>query len=106
MSYRVRVGEALTAEASAAFGPLRSPTGRASEWDFWSGPLAAALIGFRAFDELPAAIGPSVRTLHLVDPVFGAIVFVGVLVAADTVELAEYEADPEYWALIEDDPND
>lgn len=39
------------------------------------------------------------------DPVFGAIVFIGVLVEPATVELADYELDPDYWRLVEGDPD-
>ena len=49
---------------------------------------------------------PQVRNLHLVDPVFGAVVFVGVLVEPDIVELAAYGRDPDYWSMIEADPDD
>lgn len=45
-------------------------------------------------------------TLHIVDPVFGSLVFAGVLVEPGVVEIADYEADPDYWDMIEDDPND
>ena len=47
---------------------------------------------------------PEIRSLHLVDPVFGPIVFVGVLVGPMSVEIAAFRYDPDYWDLIEDDP--
>ncbi len=106
MTYEVRVAADLADEIAAAHGPDRSSWGAPSEWDFWSGPLAAALIAFRAFDDLRFDETPAVRNLHLVDPVFGALVFVGVLVGPTTVEIAAYRQDPDYWTLIEDDPDD
>lgn len=106
MAHKVRVSEFAAGKIAATYGPERSATGRPSEWDFWSGPLAAALVGFRDFENLLWHPIPEIRTLHIIDPVFGALVFVGVLVEPDTVEIADFEADPDYWSLIEDDPND
>ena len=87
-------------------GPERTTTGQPSEWDFWSGPLAAALIGFRDFDNLLFDHRPEIRTLHHIDPVFGALVFVGVLIEPEVVETADFEVAPDYWEMIEHDPND
>lgn len=104
---RVQVGDDLAADIATRFGPARTVDGRPSEWDFWSGPLAAALIAFRDFDNLRVAgHGQDVRSLHLVDPVFGAVVFVGVRVALGVVELAAVDVDPDYWRLVGDDPED
>jgi hypothetical protein len=102
----VHVGEQLAAAIASRFGPQRAGAGDPSEWDFWGGPLAAALIGFRDFESLRFTEDPRVRTLHVVDPVFGPVVFVGVLVEPGVVELAEFGDDPDYWDLIGDDPND
>ncbi len=104
--FEVRVGEAAAEKITGAYGPQRSAAGRPSAWDFWSGPLAAALIGFRDFENLLFSLHPEIRTLHIVDPVFGSLVFAGVLVEPGLVEIADYEADPDYWDMIEDDPND
>lgn len=104
--YEVRVGEAAADKITSTHGPERSAGGRPSEWDFWSGPLAAALIGFRDFENLLFDVRPEIRTLHIVDPVFGALVFAGVLVEPGVIEIADYEVDPDYWDMIEDDPND
>jgi len=105
--HEVRVGADLAADITGRFGPERPGDGRPSEWDFWSGPLAAALIAFRDFENLSVAgYGADVRSLHLVDPVFGAVVFIGVRIAPDTVELAGFDTDPDYWTLIAEDPDD
>ena len=77
-----------------------------SEWDFWSGPLAAALIGFRDFDNLLFDHRPEIRTLHHIDPVFGALVIAGVLIEPKVVEIADFDIDPDYWEMIANDPND
>jgi len=109
--YVVRVGGELARQITDRFGPERSAVGSGSAWDFWSGPLANALIGFRAFDrlpreELPGDDPPVVRHLHLTDPVFGVVVFFGVLTEPGVVELVLFADDPDYWTLIEDDPDD
>ena len=102
----VRVSEQLATTVASRFGPQRTGDGGPSEWDFWGGPLAAALIGFRDFESLRFTDHPRVRNLHIVDPVFGPVVFVGVLVEPGVVELAAFSDDPDYWDLIGDDPND
>ena len=102
----VRVGEAAAEKITRSYSPERSATGQPSEWDFWSGPLAAALIGFRDFENLLCDLHPEIRTLHIVDPVFGTLVFAGVLVEPGAVEIADYEVDPDYWEMIGDEPND
>ena len=84
------------------YGPQRTGEGWPSEWDFWSGPLAAALVAFRDFDTLRSDHHPAVRSLHVIGPV----VFVGVMVEPGVVEVAAYERDPGYWDLIAEDPDD
>jgi hypothetical protein len=71
----------------------------------WSGPLAAALIAFRDFEALRFDRHDEVRSLHIVDPVFGPVVFVGVLIEPGVVEPAGWSTDPGYWDLIGDDPD-
>lgn len=104
MTVEVRVGARASDKIASRHGPKRTAHGSASEWDFWSGPLAAALIGFRDFENLLFERRADVRALHIVDPVFGALVFVGVLVEPGVVEIADFEDDPDYWDLIQDDP--
>ena len=93
-------------KVSGRYGTERSIDGAPSGYDFFSGPLAAALIEFRHFAELPEAAGPSVRTLNGLDRFFGPVVFTGVLVGDDRVEIADFADDPEYWDLIANDPAD
>src|SRR4051794_13854117 len=102
----VRVGAVLATVIARDFGPERTVEGRPSEWDFWTGPLAAALVAFRDFDTLRYDRHPDVRSLHVVDPVFGPVVFVGVRVQQGVVELAAYGRDPGYWDMIAEDPDD
>lgn len=78
--YEVRVGGHLAAKITARFGSQRSTGGQPSEWDFWSGPLAAAVIVFRDAEALLFDQAPEVRTYAYVDPVFGPVLFVGVIV--------------------------
>lgn len=99
--YEVRVGRAVHEKAHDRYGDERSATGQPSEFEFVSGPLAAALIEFGHFDELPKVAGPSVRSLIITDPFFGALVFFGVLVEPHTVEVADFEDDPDYWSMLD-----
>ena len=94
------------AKVADKYGTERSVGGAPGEYDFIGGPLAAALIEFRYFTELPEAVGPSVRTLNILDPVFGPVVFTGVLVGERTVEIADFAEDPEYWDMVRGDPGD
>ena len=90
--------------AHERYGDDRTGAGRPSEFDFVAGPLEAARREFWAFDHLPEAAGPGVRSLTVVDPFFGALVFVAILVGERDVEIAEFDDDPDYWSLV--DPND
>ena len=38
------------------------------------------------------------------DPVFGPLVFIGVRLRDDTIEIADFEPDPDHWDLVDDDP--
>jgi len=104
--FDVRVGDFAAEKIAAEYGPERTAAGRPSEWDFWSGPLAAALIGFRDFESLRFDLHPELRTLHVFDPMLGPVLFAGVLIEPGIVEIADFEIDPDYWQLIEDSPND
>jgi hypothetical protein len=48
---------------------------------------------------------PAVRTYTIVDPSFGAVVFVGVLIDAEVVEIADFDDDPDYWSIVDDEPS-
>jgi hypothetical protein len=104
--FTVRWADAVAKSAAEQFAPERSGTGRPSEYDFVSGPLAAAAARFADFESLPEAAGPSVRSVDVLDPVFGPVVFVGVLVGPATVEIAGFAHDPDYWRLVGDDPDE
>ncbi len=99
--FTVRVADRVMQKAHDRFGEERSPTGRPSEYDFVSGPLAAAIDRFRYFDDVHETLGPSVRTLIATDPFFGAVVFVGVLIEPDVVEIADFDDDPDYWSIVD-----
>jgi hypothetical protein len=45
-----------------------------------------------------------VRSLIIVDPFFGALVFVGMPIGERLVEIAEFDDDPDYWSMV--DPTD
>ena len=84
--FEVAVSAEVDARIAREFGAERTGSGRPSFYDFESGPLAAARLAFSQFDQLREAAGPSVRSVTIVDPVFGAVVFTAVLVAPTTVE--------------------
>lgn len=71
------------------------------EFDFVKGQLAIAVSAFRDFDAFSPGADSSVRTYKFVDPAFGPMAFVGVLQTDGTVEIVEFESDPDYWAGIE-----
>jgi len=104
MIRRVDIDAAVLEQAHEEFGASRSPDGRPSELDFVSGPLAAAVIAFRDFDDLAYDIVAAVRTHTVVDPFFGPVVFVGVLLTEGTVEIVEFAHDPDYWRLLGEMP--
>ncbi|WP_395159994.1 hypothetical protein [Ilumatobacter sp.] len=51
-------------------------------------------------------MGPSVRTVTIVDPFFGAVVFTAVLVALTKVDIADVCIDPSYWDHVSQNPAD
>jgi hypothetical protein len=72
-----------------------------------SGPVRAARLQFRAkWDQQLPAAGDSVRTVYVLHPVLGPIVFYGMLVGPRQVEIAGFEYDADYWHRIAGDPED
>lgn len=71
MNYTVRVTQQVYEAASSRYGEHRSVEGAPSEYDFVSGPLAAAILAFGDFDQLRHDVVPSVRSYTVVDPFFG-----------------------------------
>jgi hypothetical protein len=106
VSFAVAWGDHVARKVHELFGVERGSHGRPCEGDFVAGPLAAACLGFRDFDALPEAAGSSVRSLHIVDPAFGVVVFIGVLIGERTVEIADFAHDPDYWPTIARDPDE
>jgi hypothetical protein len=101
----VRVAQTVYEKAHELFGEHRTVEGAPSEYDFVGGPLAAAVFAFRDFERLAYDTVPAVRTYTIVDPFFGAVVFVGVLVDAGVVEIADFDDDPDYWPAVDDEPS-
>lgn len=100
MAYRVTWGHELASKIESQFGSGRTADGVPSSYDFVAGPLAAAVHLFRDFDTLPEEAGPAIRSAHMVDGVFGAVVFIGVLIEPGAVEIAEVEVDQDYWDVV------
>lgn len=104
MSRDISVARAVYELAHDRFAEDRSADGSPSEFDFVSGPLAAATFAFREFDQLTYSLVPSVRSVIIVDPFFGPVVFVAMLLTDGTVEIVDFDDDPGYWTAIEEDP--
>lgn len=104
MIRRVEVASAVYESANETFGETRSAGGQGSEYDFVGGPLAAAVFAFREFDALSYDVVPAVRSYTVVDPIFGAVTFAAVLRTDDVVEIVSFADDPDYWAVLDDDP--
>jgi hypothetical protein len=100
MTRRVDVAAEVLAKAHDEFGDERTAVGSPSEYDFVSGPLAAALLVFRDFDNLSFELVGAVRSYTVVDPFFGPVVFVAVLTEDDSVEIVDFATDPDYWRLF------
>ena len=104
MIYEVQVAAAVYDEIHRRFGSGRTSEGSPSEYDFVSGPLAAAVFAFRDFESMPFDIGPAVRSYTVPDPIFGPVVFIAVLLADGVVEIADFSDDPDYWDMVQEDP--
>lgn len=100
--HEVSVSSNVFEKAHLRYGEERSASGAPSEYDFVGGPLAAAIADFRSFDDLQEVAGPAVRSLIITDPFFGTIVFIGALVGPATVEIADFEDDPDFWSMVND----
>ena len=100
----VRVARDVFSRAHDRFGEGRSVEGAPSEYDFVGGPLAAAILAFRDFENLAYDLVSTVRTYTIVDPFFGAVTFVAVLVEPGIVEIASFDDDRDYWSTIGDEP--
>ena len=92
----VRVARDVFSRAHDRFGESRSVEGAPSEYDFVGGPLAAAILAFRDFENLAYDLVSTVRTYTIVDLFFGAVTFV--------VEAGDLDDDPDYWSTIGDEP--
>jgi len=101
---RVKVAPAVYQSSYERFGEARSPKSEGSEYDFVSGPLAAAVFAFRDFDALSYDIIPAVHSYTVVDPIFGAVTFAAVLLTGDIVEIVSFADDPDYWDALDNDP--
>ena len=106
MRFLVDVGTRVMEQIALDYPPRRTAAGDPDQFDFLGGPLATAIDQFKGFDLLPAAVGPSVRVATVVDPMFGAVTFTGVLIGEGRVEIAEYIADPDFWSGENDDAID
>ena len=104
MIREVRVAQNVVARAHERFGESRSGKGAPSEYDFIGGPLASAIFAFRDFENLSYDVVPAVRAYTIVDPYFGAVVFVGLLIEGEVVEIVGFDDDPDYWSTVDEQP--
>lgn len=104
--WTVTYGQSLL-EAAAAHFPVDDRGKHGSTFgEFMTGPVRAARLAFSTrWDQQPAEAGESVRTVHTFSPTLGPVVFFGVLVGPQDVEIAGFDFDPDYWAVIEGDPD-
>ena len=56
------------------------------------------MFAFRDFDTFSYDLVPAIRSYTIVDPIVGPVVFVGVLVSDDVVEIVDFSDDPDYWS--------
>lgn len=105
---QVRRSARFEAEAEAMFPVGGSSEGRPSYALFNDGPCKAASTAFALNFEAQREAIEGVRAIRLVltapTPIFGPLVFYGVLLDDDTVELASITGDPDYWERIAEDP--
>jgi len=106
VKYQVNVSQAATEKVAARYGTTRTLDGKPSEFDFWAGLLAVALLGFQEFDKHRLQQQPRVGWLHTFDSTFGPVSFVAVLVKPSVVEIADFDDDSDYWEFIANDPTD
>jgi len=96
------------AEAKAMFPVGGNAEGRPSYALFDDGPCQAAstafALNFEAQREAIEGVGGIRLVLTPPTPIFGPLVFFGVLLDDDTVELASITGDPDYWERIAEDP--
>ena len=92
MPFKVTVSRFVAAKIAERYGEAD---------EFADGPLAAATHAFADFLNLRAAAGGTVRVVTIVHPVFGATVFIGVRMKDDTIEIADFDADPDFLDLVD-----
>ncbi len=85
-----------------------SAEGRPSFALFTDGPCKAASTAFSLNFEAQREVIEGVGALRLVltppTPIFGPLIFYGVLLDNDMIELASITGDPDYWQRIDEDP--
>jgi hypothetical protein len=105
---QVRRSAVFVAEAKAMFPVGGSAEGRPSFAAFEDGPCKAAAtafsVNFEAQREAIEGFGGVRLVLTPPTPTFGPLVFYGVLLIDDSVELASVIGDPDYWQRIDEDP--
>lgn len=104
MNRKVRVAASVLTDAHELYGESRTAHGSPSEYEFVSGPLAAAVFAFRGFDQLSHLVVSAVRSYTVVDPFFGPVVFTAILTTDDVVEIVTFADDPDYWDQVALDP--
>lgn len=103
----VRYADAFLDRVQARFPESRASGDPDMTWgEFFAGPVRTAVIQFRDhWDDQPPAAGEAVRIAWVAPRVVGPVVFYGVLVAPDTVEIRDFEVDDGYWDQVRADPD-
>lgn len=105
---QVRRSGRFVDEARAMFPVGGSADGRPSFALFTDGPCKAAStafsLNFEGQREAIEGVGAVRLVLTPPTPFFGPLIFYGVLLDDDTIELASITGDPDYWQRIDKDP--
>ncbi|MDQ6616033.1 MAG: hypothetical protein M3083_15165 [Actinomycetota bacterium] len=105
---QIRRSGRFVAEAKAMFPAGGSAGGRPSFALFEDGPCRAAStafsLNFEAQREAIEGVGAIRLVLTPPTPIFGPLIFYGVLLNDDIIELASITGDPDYWQRIDEDP--
>ncbi len=102
--FEVVISAELASQISSSFPEERGPDGSPSEYDFWSGPLAAAQVAFKDFYGLPEH--NLVRFAVTFDAIFGPVAFYGYQTGARIATLVEFGFQPDYFDSLDDDPGE
>ncbi len=106
--WTVTYGGDFLQKAARVFPADRSDSGPGMAFgEFMAGPVRSARLLFETqWDQQPMEAGGAVRVVHTYSRIIGPVVFYGVLIGPQAVEIASFDVHPGYWDLIAGDPDD